>query len=108
LSATHAARLVPEGHLAALFVLDQVRGEDVALRSPRPKQHHQLAEARIARLGPQLSQGQQPRVAARLDDEVRLAGRRVTVSGLLQAAGADRLLSMSSNFAFVARRGLCS
>ena len=89
-----AARLVPEGHLAALLVLDQVRGEDVALGSPRPKQHHQLAEARIARLGPQLPQGQQPRVAAGLDDEVRLAGAARDGERASQAAGADRFLDV--------------
>ena len=89
-----AARLVPEGHLAALLVLDQVRGEDVALGSPRPKQHHQLAEARIARLGPQLPQREQPRVAARFDDEVRLAGAAGHGERTSQAAGADRLLDV--------------
>ena len=67
-----AAGLVPEVHLAALLVFDQVRGEYMVLRAPRPQQHAEFAEPRIPRLGPQLLQRKQAGVAAGLDDEVRL------------------------------------
>ena len=45
-----AGGLVPEAHLTALLVFDEVGGEDVALRLPWPKQHHELAESRVPRL----------------------------------------------------------
>ena len=86
--------LVPEAHLAALFVFDKVGGQDMALRAPRPKQHHELAVARIPRLGPQLLHHEQPGVAAGLDDEVRLAGSAGYGQWRPQTASADRLLDV--------------
>jgi hypothetical protein len=88
------AGLVPEGHVAALLVLDEVGGEHVTFRAPRPKQDTKLVETRLSRLGPKLPDGQKARVAAGLDDEVRLARPAGYGEGIAQAAGADRGLDL--------------
>ncbi len=92
--ANDAAGLVPEGHLAALLVFDQVRGENMALGSPRAKEHHQLVKTRIVRFGPEFAQRTKPRIAAGLDDEVRLAGPARDGQRRSQTARADRFLDV--------------
>jgi hypothetical protein len=69
-----SSSLVPEAHLAAQLVLDEVRGKHVAFRAPRPEQDDELAEALLPRLRPQLLNRKQAGVAAGLDDEVLVAG----------------------------------
>ena len=85
---------VPEAHVAALFVFDQMGGEHLCLRPPWAEHHHQATEPRILGLGPELPQGQQPGVAAGLDDVVRLARSLRHGERAAQPAGTDRLLDV--------------
>jgi hypothetical protein len=73
LRSTTPLALSQKCHVAALLVLDEVGGEHVTFRAPWPKQDTELVETRLPRLCPKLPDGQQARVAAGLDDEVRLA-----------------------------------
>ena len=89
-----SSSLVPECHLAAQFVFDEMRGEHVAFRAPRPEQDDELAEALLPCLRPQLLNRKQAGVAAGFDDEVLVAGPSRHGQWISDAARTYRFLDL--------------